>query len=238
MKTMLEDGIRKIQHGITTLEEVIRECAVEEAEPEQTIQCPGCGRKIMQTESICPFCRSRLYEPCEQCGAELEQEWTVCPFCGAEKWVAPETSLPILQKPQTSIQPDVQQRTIRIVVAENSESSRKMVTALLEQQGYEVFTAANGEEALEKIRAKHPNLIILAVDLPKRNGFSVCKALRSSVETMFMPVIMLTERIPLDEKLQGLSFGANEYLTKPFEPDDLFTLIKFILHQLYEPEKE
>jgi type IV pilus assembly protein PilB len=238
MKTMLEDGIRKIQHGITTLEEVIRVCAVEQAELEQTIQCPRCGKKIMQTESICPFCRSRLYEPCEQCGAELEQEWTVCPFCGAEKWVAPETSLPTLQKPQTSIQPNIQQRAIRIVVAENNEPSRKMVTSLLEQQGYEVVTAANGEDALGKIRTKHPNLVILAVDMPKGDGFSVCKALRSNVKTMFMPVIMLTERNPLDEKLQGISFGANEYITKPFEPDGLLTHVKFVLHQLYEPEKE
>lgn len=237
MKTMLEDGIRKIQQGITTFEELARVCPVDQAEPDQTIQCPGCGKTIMPTESICPFCRSRLCESCEQCGADLEPEWLVCPFCGAQKWNTPEADLPMLQKLQIPIQLDIHPKAIRILVAESDDSARKIMTSLLEQQEYEVFTAVHGEDALEKIRTKAPNLVILAVDLPKRNGLSVCKALRSNTETMFMPVIMLTERNSLDEKLQGLSLGANDYIRKPVEPDGLLARIKVILQQLYASEK-
>jgi len=237
METMREDGIKKIQRGITTIEEIARVCPTEQDVPEQTVQCPGCGKAIMETENICPFCRSRLYEPCEQCGAEIEQEWPACPFCGTQKWNVPEADLPILQKSQIPIRSDIQQRAKRIVVAESDDSTRKMVKSFLEQQGYEVFTAVNGEDALEKIRAKQPNLVILDVTMPKRDGFSVCKALRSSVETMFIPVVMLTERNSIEEKLQGLSLEANGYITKPFDPDELLARIEFVLSQFYGPEK-
>jgi type IV pilus assembly protein PilB len=238
METILEDGIKKIQQGITTIEEVARVCAVEPYESEKTIRCPGCGKDIMENENICPFCRSRLCEPCEQCGAELEQEWLVCPFCGAQKWEAAEETLPRLQQPQTSIQPEIPQRAVRIVVVENDEATRNMITSLLRQQGYEVYTAVHEEVALEQIRSKRPELVILATAAPQKNGFSICKALRSSVDTMFIPTLMLTKRDSVEEKLQGLSLGVNNYLTKPFEPDELLTRIEFVLRRSYQQEKE
>ncbi len=238
METMLEDGIKKIRHGITTVEEVARVCPVEPDKPEGTIRCPGCGKDIMETENICPFCRSRLYELCEQCGAELEQEWLVCPFCEAQKWNVSEADLSLLQKPQIPIPSNIQQKNIRIVVAESDESTRKMVTSLLDRQGYEVFTAVNGEDVLEKIRIKLPDLILLDPNIPKRDGFSVCKAIRSGVRTMFIPVVMLTKQNSIEEKVRGLSLGANEYITKPFEPDALLARIEFVLHHLYQREQQ
>ncbi len=76
MKTLLEDGIEKIRQGVTTIGEVARVCCN---------RCPGCGKAIPETQSICPFCQYRSYETCAQCGANLEIEWQLCPFCGTRK---------------------------------------------------------------------------------------------------------------------------------------------------------
>jgi type IV pilus assembly protein PilB len=76
MKTFLEDGIKKIRQGITTVEEVAKACC---------ITCPGCEQTIAETEEVCPFCQYRLHETCEQCGAKLDIEWLVCPFCKTQK---------------------------------------------------------------------------------------------------------------------------------------------------------
>jgi two-component system response regulator ResD len=70
--------------------------------------------------------------------------------------------------------------------------------------------------------------------MPKRDGFSVCKAVRSSVETMFIPLIMLTGQDSIEEKLQGLSSGADDYITKPFNTDELLARIETVLRRSYQ----
>ena len=109
----------------------------------------------------------------------------------------------------------------RIVVAEDNKETRKFVQLLLKRNGYQVIPAVDGEEALEKIRVEQPDLVILDIDMPKQSGLSVCKAMRASIETMFIPIIMLTARGTIEAKLHGLSLGADDYITKPFHPDEL-----------------
>lgn len=238
MKTMLQDGIEKIHQGITTIEEVSRVCYVEpdeagRTEIVRTIECPECGKTITETEDICPFCQYHLYETCEQCGAKLEATWLLCPFCGNRTPKSPETGLPAVPIPPTALQSDKQKREIRIVAADDDPPIRDMVKLLLETQGYQVISAGDGEEALEKIRSELPDMAILDVIMPKRDGFSVCKAVRSSVETMFIPVVMLTGQDSIEEKLQGLSSGADDYITKPFNTDELLARIETVLRRSY-----
>ncbi|GAK59181.1 type IV pilus assembly protein PilB [Candidatus Vecturithrix granuli] len=76
IKTLLEDGIEKIRQGITSIDEVIQACCE---------KCRGCGRAVVGTEQVCPFCGFHLYDSCEACGAKLDVEWMMCPFCGVRK---------------------------------------------------------------------------------------------------------------------------------------------------------
>ena len=119
----------------------------------------------------------------------------------------------------------------RILVAEDDTATRKTLTLLLQRNGYTVTPAVDGDEALKKIRASHPDLIILDIDMPKRDGFEVCKELRVQMETMFVPVIMLTARDSVEEKIKGLSLGADDYITKPFHPDELIVRIDTVLRR-------
>ena len=135
------------------------------------------------------------------------------------------------------IQANLQKRDIRIVAADDEAPIREMVKLLLENQGYHVIPAVDGEDALAKIRAELPDLVILDVMMPKHDGFAVCKAVRTSVETMFTPVIMLTGQDSIEEKLQGLSSGADDYITKPFHAGELVARIETVLRRSYQTRK-
>ncbi len=158
-------------------------------------------------------------ETCEECGEILKTEWHICPFCGTEK--APKAVSTHENKPAA----------IRIVAADDEAQVRDLVRALLEQAGYEIISAVDGDDALEKIQTELPDLVILDVVMPNRDGFSTCKAIRSSVETMFLPVIMLTAQDSIEEKLTGLKAGADDYITKPFNSKELLARIEIVLRR-------
>lgn len=234
MKTMLQDGIEKVRQGITTIEEVARVCYVEPDESVRTIECPECGKTLTENEDICTFCQSHLNKICGQCGAKLEDTWQLCPFCGTQTPKEPETDRQAVPTSPTPIQFDMQKREIRIVAADDEPPIRDMVKHLLETNGYQVISAVDGDDALKKIRSELPDMVILDVMMPKRDGFSVCKAVRSSMETMFIPIVMLTGQDSIEEKLQGLSLGADDYITKPFNADELLARIETVLRRSYQ----
>lgn len=223
MRTLLDDGIEKVRQGITTLEDVARVCLIDQdvaasrPQPAERIAAPE-----KEAQKFCP-----------QCAVPVEHAWNVCPFCATilkESLTGlPQSIRPFVQPIQT----EVDKQAIRIVVADDEPQIRDMVTLLLEQQGYQVIPAVDGDDALEKIRTELADLIVLDVNMPKRNGFSVCKNMRSSMETMFIPVVMLTGQDSLEEKLEGLSSGADDYITKPFEAKELLARIETVLRRSY-----
>lgn len=91
---------------------------------------------------------------------------------------------------------------------------------------YEIIRAYNGKEALEKARSEKPSVIILDVMMPDMNGYEVCKVLKTSVETQFIPIIMVTALSGKDEKIKGLESGADEFLSKPVNRLELVTRVK------------
>lgn len=91
---------------------------------------------------------------------------------------------------------------------------------------YEIIRAYNGKEALEKARSEKPSVIILDVMMPDMNGYEVCKVLKTSVETQFIPMIMVTALSGKDEKIKGLESGADEFLSKPVNRLELVTRVK------------
>ena len=99
----------------------------------------------------------------------------------------------------------------------------------LDSDGYNVITAVNGLDAIEKAKSHVPDLILLDLMMPKMDGFEVIDNLRSNSQTRAIPVIMLTARALINEKLQGLDAGADDYITKPFDLKELTARIKAVL---------
>ena len=116
-----------------------------------------------------------------------------------------------------------------ILVVEDSPTHLRMIKELLEGKGYDVITAVDGEEALEKAIREKPRLIVLDVILPKKNGFQVCRQLKTSPDTENVKIIMLTSKSLDSDRFWGLKQGADEYMTKPFEDEDLLSNVAKLL---------
>ncbi|GAK59180.1 type IV pilus biogenesis protein PilB [Candidatus Vecturithrix granuli] len=231
MQTMLEDGIEKIKEGITTIEEVVRVCPVDHDEVSATPACSENEEIVVKTAQMCLHCQ-----------ANLDRAWRFCPFCGTRIVVSADMASQKLLEKSTVIplQQTVDPYATRILTADDEAPVREMLKLLLTQQGYHVLQAEDGEEALAKIHAELPDMVILDVNMPKKNGFDVCKTIRSTMSTMFMPVVMLTAQDTVEEKLQGLSSGADDYITKPFNAEEFLARIETVLRRSYHhfPEEQ
>jgi two-component system phosphate regulon response regulator PhoB len=106
----------------------------------------------------------------------------------------------------------------------------------LEREGYECLTAESGQEGLEKARRQKPDLVILDVMLPERDGFEVCRMLKSEAATRAVRVLMLTAKSSETDIVVGLELGADDYLTKPFSPPVLLARVKALMRRR-EPEE-
>jgi len=118
---------------------------------------------------------------------------------------------------------------VRILVVDDSPSELSLISAPLLATGYEVITAHDGEEAILKAASERPNLIRLDVVLPRQNGYQVCRTLKRSAESGHIPVILLTGKNQPSDRFWGMKQGADEYVTKPFQPDALVTSIQRFL---------
>ena len=101
----------------------------------------------------------------------------------------------------------------------------------LGMEGYEVLTALDGEQALEKARAEHPDLIVLDIMMPKLDGYETCKRLKADADTKDVPVILLSAKGRNVDQKVGFEVGADDYITKPFSPRKLVERINAILGQ-------
>ncbi len=239
MRTMLNDGLEKIYQGLTTIDEVARVCHVEPEEIQSMQECPVCGKRFPEDADVCPFCQQHAQRTCGHCQAALDATWFFCPLCGTPTAQAQtQPSQVVAGKPPEADAEESAEAPIRIVAADDDEIVRNMVKLLLETKGYQVIPAVNGRDALEKIRTELPDLIILDVVMPKLDGFGVCQAVRAVVETMFIPIVMLTGQDSLEEKQRGLSLGADDYITKPFRADDLLERIDAVLQRAYQRQTE
>jgi DNA-binding response OmpR family regulator len=109
----------------------------------------------------------------------------------------------------------------RLLVVEDDADISNMLQIYFRSQGYEVDAALRGGEALEKTRQSLPHLIILDIMLPDIDGFEVCRVLRTHMRTSHVPIIFLTQKDERSDKLQGLELGADDYITKPFDIEEL-----------------
>ncbi len=109
----------------------------------------------------------------------------------------------------------------RLLIVEDDNDIATMLRIYFASQGYEVDIASRGSEALEKTRQNMPHLIILDIMLPDFDGFEVCRTLRTHTRTSHVPIIFLTQKDERSDKLQGLELGADDYITKPFDIEEL-----------------
>ena len=117
----------------------------------------------------------------------------------------------------------------KILIAEDERDIRDLVAFTLRFAGYEVAVATNGEEAVQMAPQVSPDLILMDVRMPKMTGYEACKVMKANPDLKDIPVVFLTARGQENEIQQGLDAGAEEYLLKPFAPDQLTNRVKAIL---------
>ena len=127
--------------------------------------------------------------------------------------------------------------TKKILVVEDEAQIVRLVRAYLEQAGFMVAVARDGEEGLLRFRQERPDLVVLDLMLPKMDGLDLCRAMRKIADT---PIIMLTARSEETDKLIGLELGADDYITKPFSPRELVARVRVVLRRAgsIEPPSE
>lgn len=117
----------------------------------------------------------------------------------------------------------------RILVADDEPHIRRILQFLLENEGFEVYLAEDGSQAWEAVRTFQPDLVLLDVMMPRMDGFAVLDEIRSGFETATLPVIMLTAKGESTDKVRGLRGGANDYVIKPFNHDELLLRVGNLL---------
>ena len=116
----------------------------------------------------------------------------------------------------------------KILLVDDEKKIVDIVKAYLEKEGYQVIVAYDGKSALESARTQSPDLIILDLMLPEISGWDVCRTLRKNSE---IPIIMLTARDEVSDKIVGLELGADDYITKPFSPNEVISRVRAVLRR-------
>jgi len=117
----------------------------------------------------------------------------------------------------------------RILIADDEPHIRRILQFLLEQEGFEVHMAEDGEEAWKAVASFQPDLVLLDVMMPRMDGFAVLEIVRAGFETARLPVILLTAKGEEQDKVKGLAGGANDYIVKPFNHDELLLRVTNLL---------
>jgi len=121
--------------------------------------------------------------------------------------------------------------TQRILVVDDDREIVRLLRASLRQAGFEVCVAYDGETALHMLRHERPDLVVLDLMLPERDGWDVTRVLRDDPTLTETPIVMLTARVEHQDRIAGLELGADDYVTKPFHPGELIARIRAVLRR-------
>jgi len=117
----------------------------------------------------------------------------------------------------------------KVLVVEDEPDTLQLVQESLESEGYKVITATDGIEAEDKARTENPDIIVLDISIPKRDGYEVCRRLREDKNSFGIPIVMLTAKGDYGSRLKGFFQGACDYIAKPFSTEDLINKIRKLL---------
>lgn len=125
----------------------------------------------------------------------------------------------------------LQGTTQRVLVVDDDKEIVRLVRAYLEQAGFQVLIAYDGEMALHVLRRDRPDLVVLDLMLPDRDGWDIARLVRSDQSLASLPIIMLTARVEDTDKIVGLELGADDYITKPFNPREVVARVRSVLRR-------
>ena len=125
-----------------------------------------------------------------------------------------------------------------ILIVDDEPSNVDMLSQELAEEGYIILTAFDGEEALIKVHDHQPDLILLDVMMPKVDGFTACRILKGSGKTVIIPIIMLTALRGHEDRIRGIDAGADDFISKPFDRDELLAKIRALLRQKRHREEQ
>jgi DNA-binding response OmpR family regulator len=114
----------------------------------------------------------------------------------------------------------------KILVAEDSATELAMIKHILKDTSHEIITAGDGDEAEQMARTQAVDMVILDIIMPKKNGYQVCRNLRTDNALKHLPIIMVSSKSQESDRVWGMKQGATEYLTKPYTPIDLLVAVK------------
>lgn len=124
----------------------------------------------------------------------------------------------------------------KLLIADDDEDLLNLLELKFRDEGFTVLKASDGETAVNLVKRKKPSLVILDVHMPKMSGLDVCKSLKSNEASRNIPIIMLTAKSEAIDRILGLEFGADDYITKPFDLHELNLRVKAILKRVYNKE--
>jgi two-component system alkaline phosphatase synthesis response regulator PhoP len=119
----------------------------------------------------------------------------------------------------------------RVLVVDDDKEIVRIIRAYLEQAGFKVLTAASGETALHAIRSDRPDLVVLDLMLPDRDGWDITRIVRGDPALAHLPIVMLTARVEDSDKIVGLELGADDYIAKPFNPHEVVARVRAVLRR-------
>jgi len=117
----------------------------------------------------------------------------------------------------------------KILVVDDSPTTLRLVTKTLATTGHQIITAGDGEEAVQKAETEHPDLMVLDVVMPHKNGYQVCRQLKTNATTRTIKIILLTSKDQQADRFWGMKQGADAYITKPFEEAELLATVTKLL---------
>ena len=127
---------------------------------------------------------------------------------------------------------------VKVLIADDEPDIALILRTTLQRNGYSVLMAQDGEEALVKARAERPGLLLLDLMMPKKDGYQVCRELREDPEFSLLPIIMLTAKQEAADRLLGFEVGADDYIVKPFDRDELVARVRAVLRRRPPPSVE
>jgi CheY-like chemotaxis protein len=214
MQTLREDALDKAAAGVTTLEEVLRTTTTDLVDAGA---CPVCAQDVADDFALCPWCGVDLRpNTCGRCDRHLELGWKVCPTCGT---------------PPASTAPKNRNAKPVLLVVDSDASSRAAVAVMCDTD-YKVVSAPDGRGALESVHHTPPDVVLLAVDLPDMDGYTVTRELRARPVTANLPVVLMTETVDTDTAAEGVSAGADDHVTKPLDADVLLARLDAVRRRL------
>lgn len=125
----------------------------------------------------------------------------------------------------------------KILVVDDEPTIVRLMEFILARQGHEMIVAVNGEEALQKIKAHQPDLVLLDIMMPRIDGYEVAQRVRADPQTAALPIIMLSAKAQDEDVRKGVEVGVDEYVTKPFTPDHLVQVVSEYLSRIEAAEK-